>query len=91
VGDGTCEVDFIDEDGNPLATFELIAGRLWASRDENAKFGQFPEADLTNFHNSFKLLSRRRRADPRSPAALPVVHGDNPASADAIRRRRRSS
>lgn len=82
---GLSETDFIDENGNPLDTFSLIAGRIWGSANKDAKFGQFPEAALDNFHATAKLLTQFAFMQLGLPAHyLPFV-GDNPASADAIR------
>jgi hypothetical protein len=82
---GLSEKDFVGEDGKPLDTFSLIAGRIWGSENKDAKFGQFPEAALDNFHATAKLLTQFAFMQLGLPAHyLPFV-GDNPASADAIR------
>jgi len=82
---GLSENDFVDENGKPLDTFSLIAGRLWGVENKDAKFGQFPEANLDNFHATAKLLVQFAFMQLGLPAHyLPFV-GDNPASADAIR------
>lgn len=78
--------DFLDEaTGQQLDTFSLIAGRLWGTESEKAKFGQFGEADLNNFHATAKLLTQYASMLLALPSDyLPFV-GDNPSSADAIR------
>ncbi len=82
---GLTETDFVDEAGKPLDTFSLIAGRLWGVENKDAKFGQFAEASLDNFHATAKLLVQFAFMQLGLPAHyLPFV-GDNPASADAIR------
>lgn len=83
---GLSEDDFIDEaTGKPLATFELIAGRMWGVESDKVKFGQFQEADLTNFHSTAKLLMQVAAQLLALPPHYLTFAGDNPASADAIR------
>lgn len=87
-GTGLNESDFVDEaTGKALNTFSMIAGRMWgtsASR-KDAEFGQFPEADLANFHNTIKLLMQIIAMELGLPAHYLLFQGDNPPSADAIR------
>ncbi len=84
---GLSEDDFVDEQtGEALETFSMIAGRLWGVENKDAKFGQFPEADLSNFHNTIKLLEQMAG----QLLALPPHYtnfgaSDTQASADAIR------
>lgn len=82
---GLGEDDFVDEDGNPIDTFSLIAGRMWGTESEKAKFGQFQEADLKNFHETIKLLTQLVSMKLGIPAHYMTFTGDNPPSADAIR------
>ena len=83
---GLSEDDFVDEEtGKPLATFELIAGRMWGVESKDVKFGQFPEADLTNFHSTGKMLMQVATQLLGLPPHYLSFAGDNPASADAIR------
>lgn len=83
---GLSETDFIDEaTGEQLDTLSLIAGRIWGVENDKAAFGQFTEADLTNFHSTAKLITQFATMLLGLPSHyLPFV-GDNPASADAIR------
>lgn len=83
---GMTDEDFEDEEGNPTTPFEQIAGRIWAHRKgpKEVEVGQFPEADLKNFHDTIRLLAELAG----QLAGLPPHYGfshDNPASADAIR------
>lgn len=83
---GLSENDFIDEKtGEALKTWELIAGRLWASESKDVKMGQFKEADLLVFHNTVKLLIQCVAMLLGLPPHYLTFVGDNPASADAIR------
>lgn len=83
---GLNEDDFTDEQtGKALEVFSMIAGRLWATESEKAKFGQFQEADLQNFHNTIKLLIQVSATLLGLPADYLGFQGENPTSADAIR------
>ena len=82
---GLEEDDFIDADGSPMDTFSMIAGRMWGTESDKAKFGQFPEADLLNFHNTIKLLTQIVAMQLGLPSHYLTFMGDNPPSADAIR------
>ena len=82
---GLNEDDFVDDDGNAMDTFSMIAGRMWGTENEKANFGQFPEAELTNFHNTMKLLMQVTAMQLGLPAHYLLFQGDNPPSADAIR------
>jgi hypothetical protein len=78
--------DFVDEaTGQQLDTWSMVAGRMWATESKDAKFGQFAEADLTNFHNTAKLLMQIASMMLALPPHYLSFVGDNPASADAIR------
>lgn len=82
---GLSEDDFTDEAGNALGTWELVAGRLWASENKDVKMGQFAESDLKVFHESIKLLAQLASQMLALPPHYLSFTGDNPASADAIR------
>jgi hypothetical protein len=78
--------DFVDEaTGEQMDTWSMVAGRMWATESKDAKFGQFAEADLTNFHNTAKLLMQIASMMLALPPHYLSFVGDNPASADAIR------
>lgn len=85
-GTGLNEEDFVDEaTGKALNTYSMIAGRMWGSGNEKAKFGQFPEANLENFHATIKLLMQTIAMELGLPGSYLLFQGDNPPSADAIR------
>lgn len=85
-GTGLNQDDFVDEKtGEALDTFSMIAGRMWGTASKDAKFGQFPEADLSNFHNTIKLLMQIVAMELGLPSHYLLFQGDNPPSADAIR------
>ncbi|MDQ3577288.1 MAG: phage portal protein, partial [Actinomycetota bacterium] len=79
--------DFVDKNGKKLSTWSKIAGRIWATtkkRDE-VEVGQFPEAQLSNFHSTLDQLAKLVASlSGLAPHTLGFTT-DNPASADAIR------
>jgi hypothetical protein len=85
---GLNEDDFVDENGKPLSTWEKVAGREWATsqrKGEEADVVQFPEAALSNFHDTIKLLAQVASQMLALPPHYLQFAGTNPASADAIR------
>lgn len=81
--------DFTDEQGNKVSTWSKIAGRIWATQkttQEGAQVGQFPEADLQNFHRTINLLAQIVGSlGALTPQAMGLQNAANPATADAIR------
>jgi hypothetical protein len=85
---GFSEDDFQDEHGNTLGAFSRVAGRIWATertKQEGAEVGQFPEANLSGFHDTMKLLGQLVASVSGLPGHYLGLVTDNPASADAIR------
>lgn len=81
--------DFQDEQGNKLSVWSKIAGRIWASaksKQDGAEVGQFPEANLENFHKTINLLAQIVGSlGALTPQAMGLQNAANPATADAIR------
>ncbi|MGI5161401.1 phage portal protein [Microbispora sp. CA-102843] len=81
--------DFEDENGNRISALKRIAGRIWAiaknAKDDGVQIGQFPEASLSNFHETLKLLAMLVASLAGLPSRFLGHATDNPASADAIR------
>ncbi|MGW4802994.1 phage portal protein [Kitasatospora sp. NPDC004272] len=82
---GLAREDFAGSDGQPLGAFSALAGRLWVSEGTDVKYGQFPEAALTNFHDSIRLLAQLVASLSGLPPAYLGLTTDNPPSADGIR------
>lgn len=84
---GFDEDDFVDENGEQIDTWSMIMGRIWATSKKpgEAEVGQFPEADLANFHNTLKLLAQLASQLAFLPQDYMSFTSDNPTSADAIR------
>lgn len=82
---GLTEEDFQDPEGRPLSKWSRITGRIWTSKNENTKMGQFSEAQLSNFHASITALAELVASVAGLPPHYLGVKHENPASADAIR------
>ena len=75
--------DFKDQHGNPVSMWSRIAGRIWSSENKEVNVGQFPEAALSNFHDTIKLLGRLVAQILASPEAL-SFDSVNPPSAESF-------
>lgn len=84
-GTGISKDDFADENGQPLGALSSLAGRVWLTEQKDAKFSQFPEAQLSNFHETINLLARIVAALTGLPPSFLGLATDQPPSADAIR------
>jgi len=73
-----------DELGNPIDSFSTLRGKTWLAESDLVKFGQFDEADLSNFANAITLLVRQIAAISGLPPHYLQLSSE-PASADAIR------
>ena len=77
--------DFVDANGNKKSAWAFTKGRLWANENPNVKVGQFPEADLKNFHDTIRLLAQLASQLLALPDDYMSFTSDNPPSADALR------
>uniref|UniRef100_UPI0004CDCD96 phage portal protein n=1 Tax=Streptomyces sp. NRRL S-1896 TaxID=1463893 RepID=UPI0004CDCD96 len=86
---GFGEEDFQDEAGRKISAFSRIIGRMWATEKDRKNDGadviQFPEASLTNFHDTLKQLAVLVASISGMPPHFLGQATDNPASADGIR------
>lgn len=80
------EVDY-DEDGRPVYPFAdgERNGKAFIAEDPAVKFGQFEPSDLTAYSNLTATVTAQIGALSGLPPHYLGVHGDQPASADAIR------
>lgn len=74
-----------DEDGNVINPFASEAARVWQSEDSETKFGQFDAARLDGYGDALATLTQQIGALTGLPPHYLGLHGDQPASADAIR------
>lgn len=83
------EDDFKDANGNPVSEWSRVAGRVWAIEgdggDAEPKVGQFPEAQLSNFHQTINALAQLTASVAGLPPDFMGQSTDNPASAEARR------
>lgn len=81
--------DFQDEHGNKISAFARAIGRVWATalnrKEDGADVVQFPESNLSNFHDTLKILAQLTASISGLPPHYLGMATDNPASADAIR------
>jgi hypothetical protein len=88
---GFDQEDFTDPDGKPVSVWSRLAGRIWATaknkKDDGVEVGQFPEADLKNFHSTIELLARITAALAALPPNYMGLSADDAASDAAIRSR----
>jgi hypothetical protein len=82
---GVSKDDFADANGQPLGAMSTLAGRIWSNESTDVKYGQFPEASLTNFHETINALARLVSALTGLPPSFLGLATDQPPSADAIR------
>lgn len=84
---GMTEDDFEDEEGKPLSTWSIIAGRIWGTdkKPSEVTLGTFTETDLAVFHNTIKVLAQLASQLAYLPQDYMGFTSDNPTSADAMR------
>jgi SPP1 Gp6-like portal protein len=82
---GLSQEDFVDPDGNRISSYTARIGALWLSENPETKFGQFPEAQLSNFHETVNCLARIVSGLTGLPPHFLGYIGGEPISADAIR------
>lgn len=73
-----------DDDGNPVDVFDE-ARRVWQAEPADAKFGQMQGADLSAYSNAIAVVTQQIGALSSLPPHYLGLHGDQPASADALR------
>lgn len=74
-----------DEDGKPVKPFSAALDDVWQSEAPETKFGQFDAARLDGYSDAVALITQQIGALSGLPPHYLGLHGDQPASADAIR------
>ncbi len=77
------EVD--EETGQPSEQFSAAADRIWASENENAKFGTLEAADLAPFVAGVEMLIQHLASETRTPYHYFLQHGGQPPSGESLR------
>ena len=84
---GATKGDFVDDEGNPLTTWEAYFGRIWALGNPNAKTFEFSSSSMENFERMVNLYARLSSGVTGLPPNYFGLAADDAASADAIRSR----
>lgn len=76
-----------DDDGKPIYPFKDSDknGRAFIAEDPDVKFGQFEASELSAYSNMTATITQQIGALSGLPPHYLGLHGDQPASADAIR------
>lgn len=74
----------IDEDGNPVQTFQAAIDRLFADTSPDARFGAFPATDLNNYIQAVEEDVQHIAVQTRTPRHYFLQQGQSP-SGDAIK------
>lgn len=74
-----------DDAGQPVKPFSAAMDDIWQSEAPETKFGQFDPARLDGYADAAALLTQQIGALAGLPPHYLGLHGDQPASADAIR------
>jgi hypothetical protein len=76
----------IDETtGEPTEQFQADVARIWASSNENAKFGTLEASDLQPFVSGVEMLIQHLASQTRTPYHYFLQHGGQPPSGDSLR------
>ena len=73
-----------DEEGNVVNPYPE-ANRMMISEDPESKFGALPAADLASYEAAVRVIQAQISAVSGLPPHYLGAHGDQPASADAMR------
>lgn len=74
-----------DDEGNVIDPFSSESLRVWQSENPESKFGQFDGARLDGYADLTAVVTQQIGALTGLPPHYLGLHGDQPASADAIR------
>lgn len=74
-----------DEEGNPVNPFPRDSLRMLQSESPETKFGQFAASGLDGYSSAVSIITSQIGSLLGLPPHYLGVHGDQPASADAIR------
>ena len=82
---GVAKEDFVDKDGKPLPTWEAYITAIKATKNKDAKFGQFDAAQLNNFYDTVDHIFAWCAAILGLPTRYAGQQTVNPAAEGAIR------
>lgn len=78
-------IEIDDTTGEPTEQFSAAIDRIWASENENAKFGTLDAADLRPFVSGVDMLIQHLASETRTPYHYFLQHGGQPPSGESLR------
>ena len=82
---GVKPTDFVKKDGSSQTEWESYLYSVWANPNKDVKAGQFPSADLSNFHDTVELYGKLAASLTGFPARYFGLNTTNPPAEGAIR------
>lgn len=82
---GVKPTDFVKKDGSTQTEWESYLTSVWANANSEVKAGQFPAADLGNFHKTIELYGKVAASLTGFPARYFGLNTTNPPAEGAIR------
>jgi hypothetical protein len=67
------------ETGKRIEAFEAAMERLWATKNKDAKFGEFEATDLGNFVKAIEMLVQHTASQTRTPPHYFYLKGEMPS------------
>jgi hypothetical protein len=82
---GISKGDFVDQQGNAIPVWESYFDAFMASANKDAKIGQLPATDLTNFTSTIEFYGKLASSVSGLPARYFGISTANPATEGSIR------
>lgn len=82
---GISKGDFVDKDGNPIPVWESYFDAFMATANKEAKIGQLPATDLSNFTSTIEFYGKLASSVSGLPARYFGISTANPATEGSIR------
>lgn len=82
---GVSKGDFVDKDGKPLAVWDAYFSSIMMTSNKEAKFGNFQQTDLSNFHQTMAMLAKQAATATGFPLRFFGDSTSNPPAGEAIR------
>jgi hypothetical protein len=79
------EIPVDESTGEPVENLKAAVDRMWASANEEAKFGEFEAADLRPFVAGVEMLIQHVASSTRTPYHYFLQHGGQPPSGESLR------
>ena len=82
---GSTKGDFVGPDGQPLDTWQMYFGSVWAMANKDAKTFQFDAADMSNIETIVNMYARLASGVTSLPVEYFGLTTNNPPSAEGYR------